>query len=121
MPGGGGAWTTRYLRSIARCGLIEVLAEHPGSGVSELAERTGCTKSLTFRLLFTLEQRGLVSKDTERRTYTLGYRAMLLGDQARRQSRLINAAEPFMRELNKQLGENVLLLVRDGMNSVCMR
>ena len=100
--------------------LLEVLAEMPDSGVSELAERTGCTKSLTFRLLFTLEQRGFVAKDPERRTYTLGHRAMLLGDQARRQSRLINAAEPFMRELNEQLHENVLLLVRDGMNSVCL-
>ena len=100
--------------------LLEALSDLPDSGVSELAERTGCTKSLTFRLLFTLEQRGFVSKDAARRTYTLGYRTMLLGDQARRQSRLLNAAEPFMRELNEELQENVLLMVRDGLDSICI-
>ncbi len=54
----------------------------------ELAEATGNTKSLTFRLLHSLERRGMVRKDPERRSYTLGYPALLLGDQSRRQSRL---------------------------------
>ncbi|WP_163849547.1 IclR family transcriptional regulator [Pseudooceanicola aestuarii] len=99
--------------------MLEALADNPGSGVTELAAATGCTKSQTFRLLFTLEARGFVTKDADRR-YTLGFRAMLLGDQARRQSRLIAAAEPFLHELYDRLRENVLLLVRDGLNSVCI-
>lgn len=98
--------------------LLLALAEMPDSGVTELAERTGCTKSLTFRLLYTLETRGLVRKDPDRRTYSLGYRALLLGDQSRRQSQLITAAEPVLADLASETRENALLLVREGRNSV---
>jgi IclR family KDG regulon transcriptional repressor len=100
--------------------LLECLAEHPDIGVTELAERTGNTKSLVFRLLFTLEQRGYVHKDAERRTYSLGYRPLLLADHARRQSRLIAVAERHMDELAAATGENVLLLVREDLHSVCI-
>lgn len=99
--------------------MLEALADNPGSGVTELSKATGCTKSQTFRLLFTLEARGFVTKDADTR-YTLGFRAMLLGDKARRQSRLIAAAEPFLHDLYERLRENTLLLVRDGTSSVCI-
>lgn len=100
--------------------LLLTLAEQPDSGVTELAEATRNTKSLTFRLLYTLEQRGLVRKDPERRTYTLGYRALLLGDQSRRQSRLITTAEPILADLSEVTRENALLLVREDLHSICI-
>ncbi|MEM9549830.1 MAG: IclR family transcriptional regulator [Pseudomonadota bacterium] len=100
--------------------LLIKLAEMPGSGVTELAEATGTTKSLTFRLLYTLERRGFVRKDAERRIYSLGYRAMFMGDQARRQSPLIGTAEPVLADLAKRTQENALLLVRQGQDSVCI-
>ena len=75
------------------------LAERPESEVMELAEATGNTKSLTFRLLHTLERREMVRKDPERRSYTLGYRALLIGDQSRRHSRLASTAEPILADL----------------------
>lgn len=98
--------------------LLEALAETPDTGISELAEKTGFTKSLIFRLLYTLEERGFVAKDPARRTYSLSWRAMLLGDQARRQSKLISAAEPHMDELHRQTGCNVSVQIRDGLHSV---
>lgn len=98
--------------------LLETLAEAPDSGVSELSEKTGFTKSLIFRLLFTLEERGFVAKDAQRRTYRLSWRAMFLGDQARRQSRLISAADPYMDDLRRQTGCNIIMQIRDGLNSV---
>ena len=63
--------------------LLEVLAERPHVGVTELAERTGNTKSLVFRLLYTLERRGYVRKDPATRTYSLGHRPLSLADRAR--------------------------------------
>lgn len=98
--------------------LLEMLAESPDSGVSELAVKTGFTKSLIFRLLYTLEERGFVAKDTVRRTYTLSWRAILLGDQARQTSRLLSAAEPHMDELRRITGSNVSVQMRDGLHSV---
>jgi IclR family transcriptional regulator, KDG regulon repressor len=100
--------------------LLLTLAEHPDSGVTELADITKNTKSLTFRLLYTLERRGLVRKDPERRTYTLGYRALLLGDQSRRQSGLITTAEQVLSDLSGLTRENALLLVREDLHSICI-
>jgi len=100
--------------------ILLTLAEQPDSGVTELAEATGNTKSLTFRLLHTLERRGMVRKDPERRSYTLGYRALLLGDQSRRQSRLAMTAEPILADLSAATRENALLLVREDLHSICI-
>jgi len=100
--------------------ILLTLAERPESGVTDLADATKNTKSLTFRLLHTLEQRGMVRKDPDRRTYTLGYRALLLGDQSRRQSRLISTADPILADLSAATRENALLLVRQGLHSICI-
>ncbi len=100
--------------------LLEVLAEHPNIGVTELADRTGNTKSLVFRLLYTLERRGYVQKDPATRTYCLGYRPLYLADHASHQSRLIMAAQPYLDALAEQTHENIFLLARDETHSVCV-
>lgn len=101
-------------------GLLEVLAEHPGLGVTEIAALTGNTKSLVFRLIYTLEQRGYVIKDPVARTYTLGYRTLYLSAHAQEQLALIHVAAPFMDDLAQICEENVILMVRDGTASVCV-
>ena len=100
--------------------LLEALAENADIGVTELAERTGNTKSLVFRLLYTLEARGYVQKDPATRTYALGYRALYLADHVRQQSRLIVAAQPYLDSLVEETHENVFLVVRDDVHSVCV-
>ncbi|RVT84189.1 IclR family transcriptional regulator [Rhodobacteraceae bacterium CCMM004] len=100
--------------------LLLTLAEMPDAGVTDLAEATGTTKSLTFRLLYTLERNGFVRKDAERRTYTLGYRTLVLGDQSRRQSQLIATAEPVLESLVEETRENALLFVREGTKGLCV-
>lgn len=100
--------------------LLEVLAEKPGIGVTEIANLTGNTKSLVFRLIYTLERRGYVIKDATTRTYTLGYRPLYLAANAHDQLAVLRAAEPFLDVLATRCDGNVNLLVRDGMNSVCI-
>jgi IclR family transcriptional regulator, KDG regulon repressor len=100
--------------------ILECLAENPDVTLTELAERTGNTSSLTFRFLHTLQARGYVHKDAARRTYSLGYRALFLADHARRGSRLIAAAEPHLDALAAETGENVLLVTREDLASVCV-
>jgi IclR family KDG regulon transcriptional repressor len=100
--------------------LLEALAEHPGLSVTELAKVSGNTKSLVFRLIFTLEQRGYVIKDPDTRTYTLGYRPLVLAASAQDNVSLIKAAAPFLDDLARAAGQHVNLLVRDGLNSVCV-
>ena len=100
--------------------LLEALAENADIGVTELAERTGNTKSLVFRLLYTLEARGYVQKDPATRTYALGYRALYLADHVRQQSRLIVAAQSYLDALVEETHENVVLVVRDDIHNVCI-
>jgi IclR family KDG regulon transcriptional repressor len=100
--------------------LLETIAEHPDLGLTDLAERAGATKSQTFRLLHTLESRGFVIRDESKRTYRLGYRALFVGERARRQTDLIRCAQPFLHELSAQSRENVHLIAREGVHSVCI-
>src|SRR5262245_729908 len=100
--------------------LLEVLAEHPNIGVTRIAQLTGNTKSLVFRLLFTLEKRGYVRKDPVTRSYALGYRPLFLGELTRRQTDLIRLAQPHMDALVADTRENIYLTVRDGMRGVCV-
>lgn len=100
--------------------LLEVMAQYPDLGVTELAERTGNTKSLVFRLLFTLEQRGYVHRNPAARGYRLGYRTLFLAEHTRRQSALIAAAAPILDELALATRENALLVVREDLHGVCI-
>jgi len=100
--------------------LLEAVAEHPGLNVTDLANVTGNTKSLVFRLMFTLEQRGYVIKEPASRTYTLGYRPLFLAASAQDNVALIKAAGPFLDDLARRTGQQANLLVRDGLHSVCV-
>ena len=100
--------------------ILECLADHPDIGVSELAGLTGSTKSQTFRLLYTLEQRGFVRKDEASRRYSLGYRTVYLGEATKRQTDLVRLAQPYLDDLAERSCENVHLVVREGTHSVCI-
>lgn len=100
--------------------LLETLANHPDAGVTQLAHHTDATKSQVFRLLHTLEARGYVRKDPATKTYRLGYRTIYLGHEARSQATLNHVAGPILDELAEDTDENVHLVVRDGLRSVCV-
>ena len=98
--------------------VLEVLANERELGVTEVAARMEITKSLAFRLLHTLEARGYVSRDPQRRTYSLGYRVFYLGAALGHQDSLVQATEKLMDELAALSHENVNLVVREGTHSV---
>lgn len=100
--------------------LLEALARNSGAGVTKLAALTGSTKSHVFRMLFTLEKRGYVARNESTRGYTLGYRAVLLGEQAKGQTNLLQAARPVMDALMNNVAENTHLTVREGQRSLTL-
>lgn len=97
--------------------VMEALAEKPDQGVTELSKTLGLTKSIVFRLLYTLEQRGFVHRDVERASYSLGYRVAVLGERVGREGTLMHAAPSEMDKLRDNTGENVNLVMRDGLRS----
>jgi IclR family KDG regulon transcriptional repressor len=100
--------------------LLEVVAEHRNIGLSELARITGMSKTLVFRIASTLEDSGYLLKDAEERTYMLGYKPLYLSEQMQHHSPLVRVANPFMNDLLERTRENVSLLVRDGLRTICL-
>jgi IclR family transcriptional regulator, KDG regulon repressor len=100
--------------------LLEAVAEHSEIGLSELARATGCTKTLAFRMASTLEQRGYLAKDPVTRNYVLGHKPLYLGQRMAQQSLLLRIANPVLDALSARTRENVSLLVRDGLETVCI-
>ncbi len=100
--------------------VLEALAEHPDIGVTELAKQLGYTKTLTFRLLQTLEERGFVAKDGGQAHYALGYRLAYLGNCVDEQQSVVVAASPIMDGLRDQTDENINLIVRDANRILCV-
>lgn len=98
--------------------VLEALADQPDQGVTALAKSLGLTKSIVFRLLHTLEERGFVFRDPERAVYSLGYRVGVLGERVGREGSLLSAARPVMDALRDRTSENVNLVVRDGLRSL---
>lgn len=97
--------------------VMEALAERPDQGVTELSKTLGLTKSIVFRLLYTLEDRGFVFRDPDRASYSLGYRVAVLGERVGREGSLMHAAPTEMDKLRDLTGENVNLVMRDGLRS----
>lgn len=100
--------------------LLMVVAEHPGLGVTELSKRSGITKARTFRLLNTLEETGLIRRQEPLATYSLGYRALLVGVAAKEQNRLSQLADNLLPAIGEACGESVLLRIREATETVCI-
>ena len=62
--------------------LLDTLAVRSGLGVNELARRIGVNASTASRLLATLQESGLVSRDAGSGPYRLGLRLVTLADRA---------------------------------------
>ena len=105
------------------CKAIELLflvGEESGLGVTELARRSGNTKARAFRLLTTLEQCGLLKKQEEGASYSLGYRALIVGSAAKGQITLVRLAERYLQEIGHSCNESVLIRIRDGYETYCI-
>ena len=100
--------------------LLMLVAQHPGNGLTELSKRSGNTKARTYRLLCTLEQRGLVGRRGDAAEYFLGFTAVTLGAAANEQVDLPRIVEPSLIALEEQFRETVVLRVRDGFDSLCV-
>src|SRR4051812_43908291 len=100
--------------------LLFLVAKEPGLGVTELAKRSGNTKARAFRLLGTLEQSGLVRRQSPHATYSLGYKALFIGTAAQEQVSIASIAQLHLPEIGQRCNESVMVRVRDGLDNVCI-
>lgn len=82
--------------------------------LAAIATEAGCNRPTTFRILHTLQSRGLVSQDVPRGPWRLGTAWLSVARTARRQQAMERAAAPFMLALAQDSQETMYLAVRDG-------
>ena len=93
---------------------IEILARDGWCGVTELATELDIHKSTVFRLLATLERRGIVEQHAQTQKYRLGFGLVRLAASVRTSLDLLGASRSACDRLALQTGETVNLAVLEG-------
>ncbi|WP_377507881.1 HTH-type transcriptional regulator BhcR [Octadecabacter sp. R77987] len=85
--------------------VFEYLSEDQGKALSTLADEMGQSPATVYRILVTLEGRGLVEFDTGAQVWHIGARAFVIGARFLRRTSLVERARPILRELMEATGE----------------
>lgn len=91
--------------------ILEYLAQNGWSGVTDVGNALGVHKSTAFRVLSTLESRGLVEQHADSGKYHLGFGLVHLARAVTVGPDLTRHAHPICRRLAEELGESVTLAV----------
>lgn len=88
--------------------------EQPELSLTDVASRARLSKPTAFRLLATLQARGLVSQSLSTGLYSLGSEIQALAAIRARQSSLLDRALPVMRRIRDAVNETTAISVRTG-------
>ncbi len=89
--------------------VFEFLSEGQGKPLSALASETGQSPATIYRILVTLESRGLVEFDPHNQVWNIGAQAFVIGARFLRRTSLVDRARPIMRRLMERTGETANL------------
>jgi IclR family acetate operon transcriptional repressor len=89
--------------------VFEYLSENQGKALSTIASETEQSPATVYRILVTLEGRGLVEFDAEEQLWQIGPRAFVIGARFLRRTSLVERARPILRRLMQQTGETANL------------
>lgn len=94
--------------------VFEYLSEDQGKALSTLASDTGQSPATLYRILTTLENRGLVEFDVEAQIWNIGSQAFVIGARFLRRTSLVERARPILRKLMERTGETANLGIQKG-------
>jgi len=94
--------------------IFEYLSSHQGLPLSQLASDLNQSPATVYRVLVTLETRGLVEFDAEEQLWHIGSRAFVIGTRFLRRTSLVDRARPILRDLMEATGETANLGVERG-------
>ncbi|MFP1643259.1 HTH-type transcriptional regulator BhcR [Pontitalea aquivivens] len=89
--------------------VFEYLSEAQGKPLTALAGEMDQSPATVYRILVTLEGRGLVEFDHEEQVWHIGPRAFVIGARFLRRTSLVDRARPIMRRLMEATGETANL------------
>lgn len=94
--------------------VLEALAQMQGATLTTLADEMGQSPATLYRILVTLESRGMVETDPATQTWHIGPGAFLIGSVFLRRTSLVERSRPIMRDLMAATGETANLGVERG-------
>jgi len=94
--------------------VLVILARMGEAGVTEIAGELGVHKSTAFRLLATLESRGLAEQNVARGKYRLGFGVVNLASAVTASLDLNRVSRTVCQALARDVGETVNLATHDG-------
>lgn len=89
--------------------VLEHLSQTPGRALSDIASEMGQSPATVYRVLVTLEGRGLVEFDAGEQLWHIGAQAFIIGARFLRRTSLVERARPIMRRLMEATGETANL------------
>ena len=89
--------------------VFEFLSEGQGTPLTQLASDLNQSPATVYRILVTLEKRGLVEFDHVAQLWHIGPRAFVIGARFIRRTNLVERARPIMRKLMEATGETANL------------
>lgn len=112
----GAAVASRPVQAVARAvSLLDAIAVHEhGASLTEVSAATGLHKSTAWRLLATLREAGLVRYLPDVERYSLGSKALELGDRARAQLLPVPVVRAVLVRLRDETNETCHLAVPEG-------
>lgn len=113
----------KTIRAVSRA--IDVLYSFLGPekelGPSVIAEKVGLDRATVLRILVTLEERGLLTRNDETQKYRLSPRVVELAGKFLETDDLAGLAYPEVRRLRDEFNETVSIYVRDGTERICIQ
>lgn len=107
--------TSSLVQSVDRAlAVMEILGREGWAGVTDIALELDIHKSTVFRLLSTLERRGMVEQHQHTHKYRLGFALVRLASGVRSALDLTRSARPVCERLSARTGETVNVAVLEG-------
>ncbi len=104
------------IQSISRAmAILNYVAEHANSSLSEISEAVGLGRSTTHNMLRTLKTGGYIYQSENGAPYSIGFQIFNIARLAEHSNSLTDIALPDMTRLNKKYNESVnLCVILDG-------
>ncbi len=94
--------------------VFEYLSDAQGKTLTALAKEMGQSPATIYRILTTLEGRGLVEFEAQEQLWHIGPRAFIIGARFLRRTSLVERARPILRSLMEDTGETANLGIEKG-------
>jgi IclR family transcriptional regulator, pca regulon regulatory protein len=92
--------------------------EQPSLSLSEIAKKLGVSRTVPYRLLFTLQNMGYLSQDEHTKHYKLTPKVLELGFSYLNSLKFPEIAQPYMETLRDEISASCHLSILDGLEVV---